>query len=46
MNICVNYVGKIAKMKNDFETLMDTIMSEGIAIIESLTPEQLENIDV
>jgi hypothetical protein len=28
-------------MKTEFETLMDTILSEGIAIIESLTDEQI-----
>lgn len=29
---------------NDFLDLMDTIMSEGIAKIESLTPEELDRI--
>jgi hypothetical protein len=39
------YVGKMHKMMNDFEKLMQTIMSEGLAIIDNLTPEELDKLD-
>lgn len=31
---------------NDFEQLMATVLSEGIAIIENLTPEELDKLNV